>query len=49
VAGAAVGELAADDDVVRLGAGVAGVRDLPPQRDADVPGFQFDDVHEVTR
>ena len=41
----AVGEHAADDDVVGLGADVAGVLDLPLERDADVPGFEFDDPH----
>jgi hypothetical protein len=46
VADGAVGEDAADDDVVGVGAGVAGVRHLPAEGDADVPGLEFDDAHE---
>ena len=48
VADRAVGQGAADDEVVGLGAGVGGVGDLAPHRDADVPGLQFDDAHQAT-
>src|SRR5262249_57504292 len=41
----AILEHAADDDVVRTGAGVQGVADGPAKRDADLEGGDLDDAH----